>query len=246
MGECKGNAKKFRWKKAMPHPDNSTNRLLTQQYIDGGPLYTESQYGQFVVEPYNAVTASLFLFLAIFWARRIHSGLLRNNKVIATIVLLAIGGIGGTLYHAFRMSRFFHLMDVLPIAIIGLGWSVEFLRRCFSLNYGTALVIDLILAVSGYFLLQQLPVQFAVTGTYIWLALLILVPLGWLLARERVGDSRFLKRCLLLFIVGLFFRVVDPWTGSYLPMGTHWLWHSFCFIAVHYWLLFVSSFQPSR
>jgi hypothetical protein len=39
---------------------------------DGGPVYTETHPGQFIVEPWNAFTALLMLIPAIYWFYRIR------------------------------------------------------------------------------------------------------------------------------------------------------------------------------
>jgi hemolysin III len=68
---------------------------------DGGPLYTETNFDHFIREPFNATTAVLYLFLAIYWIIQIQKNKnLQSRFLMFALPVLAIGGIGGTLFHA--------------------------------------------------------------------------------------------------------------------------------------------------
>lgn len=224
----------------MPQPASIEN-IWTGQHTDGGPLYTEARYGELVVEPFNAVSAALFFLLACSWMYRTRARLKSEAGLAVTLVLLAVGGVGGTLYHAFRAHQVFHLLDVVPIGLIGLGWSVVFLRRVFELSWQSAFIVDILLAVGGMYTLQLLPMQLAVSGMYVLLAALVLGPIAMLYVRGQIHSPGPLLLSLGFFAVGLTFRLADSFAGPFLSMGTHWLWHIFCVFAVHNWLRFVAT-----
>ena len=46
--------------------------LWTTQLKDGGPQYTETNFGRTIVEPWNAVTALAFVALVVVWLIRLR------------------------------------------------------------------------------------------------------------------------------------------------------------------------------
>ncbi|MEZ4750232.1 MAG: hypothetical protein R3B54_06295 [Bdellovibrionota bacterium] len=107
---------------------------------DGGPMYMETDLSRLVAEPFNGITAAFFLFLAIFWLYRLR-GRYREQWLLTTcLLILAVGGIGGAMFHAFRSSRIFFLMDVMPIGVLVIVVSVQFWLRIFSSRLSVVLV----------------------------------------------------------------------------------------------------------
>jgi hypothetical protein len=102
---------------------------LTSQMPDGGPLYTETDPSRLLVEPLNAVTALAFLVLVVAWAVRLRGRYSRYPFLACCLPILAVGGIGGTVYHAFRASRLFLVMDFVPIYLLGLAATVYLWAR---------------------------------------------------------------------------------------------------------------------
>ena len=83
---------------------------------DGGPRYKETPKDPWsvpVAEPLNAVTASLFVFIVLAWAVRLRGRYRQFTFITACMPILLAGGIGGTLYHAFRTQRSYFLLDVI-------------------------------------------------------------------------------------------------------------------------------------
>src|SRR5262249_17678621 len=73
----------------------------------------------------------------------------------------------------------------------------------------------------------QLPPHWAINLSYAMLALLILVPLTIVLVRTRCRHVGWVATALVAFGIAWFCRLADGWEGPLLPMGTHWLWHTF-------------------
>ena len=102
--------------------------LRLERLADGGPWYAETRLDRTIAEPWNAVTAAWFLLLVVVWLVRLRGRFRRFPFLTCCLPILAAGGIGGTLYHAFRISSAFFWMDVLPIYLLGLATSG--LHRC--------------------------------------------------------------------------------------------------------------------
>jgi hemolysin III len=94
---------------------------------DGGLLYRETVIHQTIVEPWNAFSSLAFLIPAIFFLYKLR-GHYRDNGFIVFFCspLLILGGLGSTFYHAFRVSFWLLLLDVLPILVLTLGVSIYF------------------------------------------------------------------------------------------------------------------------
>ena len=111
------------------HPETFAGVTPAQHPVDGGPVYTETRFDRLVAEPFNAASAVLFLIVALHWWRRVWPERARQRLIVWAAPILAIGGLGGTLYHAFRVWRGFLLMDFLPIVILTLMSGAYFARR---------------------------------------------------------------------------------------------------------------------
>ena len=151
------------------------NIVLQVTLPDGGPLYTETDLSQLIAEPWNAITAFLFLGIVVFWVHRLWGHFKEHIFLSSVLPVLAIGGIGGTLYHAFRVSSLFLFMDWLPIALITLGGSIYFIIRITGKWYSFLFLI--LTAVGLEFLnFSLVPPRFAVNVSYSIMGLLVLSP----------------------------------------------------------------------
>src|SRR5690349_15240074 len=96
-----------------PEPDHFFLGRLPDRLPDGGPRYKETPPDPTLVsvaEPYNAVTAALFLVIVLAWGWRLWGRFGRYPFLAACGPILLAGGIGGTLYHAFRTQRAYFLL----------------------------------------------------------------------------------------------------------------------------------------
>src|SRR5579864_6353866 len=116
---------------------------------DHGPIYTETLHnlpayfadGWRMVEPCNAVTASVFIFIAAFWLVRLRGRYRRHPFVMSGLVILLVGGIGGTVYHAFRQWPIFLAMDFVPISLLSLMAAIYLWVRLRPQWYFVVLII---------------------------------------------------------------------------------------------------------
>jgi hemolysin III len=205
--------------------------MLHATLADGGPLYRETDLHSWIAEPFNALTALPFLFLAIYWRRKLLKLRPEPSVLLFCLAMLAVGGVGGTLFHAFRASRFFYLLDILPIALIGLTLSGYLWHVVTRLSWAPVPVAFLGIAAQRD-TLSSLPRQIAITASYGILAILIVTPLAILLWRRRFADGKLLLGSVVLFGAAIGFRALDIQPIAWLPMGTHWLWHVFSCLSI--------------
>ncbi len=221
----------------MPPPESAPD-AVSERLADGGPRYLETPAdprapnSPFVAEPFNAVTASFFVVICTVWSWRLFGRYRQFPFLVCCLPILLAGGIGGTLYHAFRTRLTYFLLDVIPIQLLGLASSVYLaIRLGRTFGWKRVLLISLLILLAFVFvngLLVLVPPTIPtlrISLNYASLAAIILIPIVITLVRSRFAHAGFVWAGLGSFAIALFFRFVDPF--SPLPMGTHWLWHTF-------------------
>jgi hypothetical protein len=145
--------------------------------------------------------------------------------------ILLAGGIGGTLYHATRLSRFFFLLDVVPISALGLAGAVFMAIRYWGGRgwWFVPAVAVFYAAVNRLFFAVIMPAnnQLAINLSYASLAVVVLIPIGLVLHRTRFRYGGWVVAGVISFAIAWFFRLVDRKIATELAMGSHWLWHTF-------------------
>ncbi|GAB1448513.1 hypothetical protein MASR2M44_15260 [Bacteroidota bacterium] len=206
---------------------------------DGGPIYSETNFSNFVVEPFNAGSAVLFMGISLYWIWKLWPSKLQFGFVFFASCLMLIGGLGGSLYHGFRWSKWFLLMDWLPITVLCILASVYFLNKLFHQLYyalfamGTALLIQwLIWEYAG-----KHDGHHHTTLNYALLAISILLPVIYYLRKNHFRNGKWVAYALISFLLALCFRLIDAY--EFLPFGTHFLWHIGGAIASHSMLQFM-------
>ncbi|HYG38983.1 MAG TPA: ceramidase domain-containing protein [Cytophagales bacterium] len=206
------------------------------QLPDGGSHYAETNMAQFIVEPWNALSSLLFLIPALYWAIKIRKQVKENAFIAYCVPLLILGGLGSTLFHAFRTSSLLLLMDVLPILILTLSVSTYFWQKIFNKWWLTTIVVAVgfilrrLVVDIGYFPYHTAAnISYAISGITIFLPILIV------LFKTNFQKGSVIFSSILLFVLALTFREMDAWELNFLPMGTHFLWH-FCTAAGAYFI----------
>jgi hemolysin III len=202
---------------------------------DGGPIYAETNFSNFIVEPLNASSALVFVAISSYWLWKIRTEKLQFGFIFFAMSLMLIGGIGGTIYHAFRVSKYYLLMDWLPITIITIFCSVYFLNKIFH-----KLLLSIIV-VTVSLLIQYLIWDYAgkhdhhlsITLNYLLLGFSILLPLAIYLYLQNWRNYKIVLYSLISFGLALAFRLIDAF--EIFPFGTHFLWHTGGAIAT--WLM---------
>ena len=211
--------------------------LLQVPLRDGGQAYTETNLDRLIVEPWNFVTAILFFLLAVYWLKVVLKNLKAHRFLFAMLILLVIGGIGGSIYHGFRYHRAFLMMDWMPIMLITFSASVYFFIKSWGKWWPPLILILAYFFIQGSIFRSGIPIQTAINISYASMAVIVLFPIVWYLIKTGFAGYHFVTFALASFALALFFRWTDKF--DWLPMGTHFLWHIFGLIAVHLMLRFV-------
>jgi hypothetical protein len=211
--------------------------IMKDRMPDRGPRYLETPPDPYapdaplIAEPWNAVTASFFVWIVVAWAWRLRGRYRQYPFLVCCMPILLAGGIGGTLYHATRASVAYFLLDVIPISLLGLAGSLYMALRYF----GRRQLWLLPAVVAVYVIANQVlfsavgPVspQLRINLSYASLAVLVLVPVGMVLWSTRFRHGGWVVSGVISFVFAWIFRLIDRDVGAYLPMGSHWLWHTF-------------------
>lgn len=191
---------------------------------DGGPVYAETDLSMIIPEPWNALSSLLILAPALYWAWRLRGEYRKYAFLSFCMPLLFLGGLGSTLFHAFRASSFLLLMDVLPTALLTLSVMLFLWYKLLGKWQYLAIILLVFVGLQVAVRYVASPhtainLSYFITGTLIFLpVLLILIRTHWQHLLQ-IGGA------LFFFVLSLFFREIDAWEESLLPMGTHWLWH---------------------
>jgi hypothetical protein len=157
--------------------------------------------------------------------------------ITALLPLLFLNGLGSTLFHAFRASNWFLLMDWLPAALMTLILSIYFWHRI------TQKVWKAIGVVGGFYTLaftmvKVLSQQTGLSGPsigYFFTGAAFLVPVIIDLKRNQWKHVGLYLLSLFCLVLALLFRILDyptPNPFAWLPQGTHFLWHVTSSLAV--------------
>ena len=203
--------------------------LIAQNPPDGGTIYTETNLQHFFPEPLNAITSCFFLAIAIYWTIKLIKDNQSHPFLTYCLILLYIGGIGGTTYHALRQWPIFIMMDWMPIMILCISAGVYFLAKLTKWYYALMLVA---VYVGFQFLFRNYlatNMNLFVNVNYAMMAALVLLPVLGFLIKTKWKNGKWVGIALLSFIIALTFRIADKW--EIVSFGTHFLWHTFGAIA---------------
>ncbi|WP_316735289.1 hypothetical protein [Pedobacter aquatilis] len=219
---------------------------LIQNPPDGGTAYTETNLANFFPEPLNTITSCFFLAIAVYFSIRVWGSFKTYKFLTFALLLLYIGGIGGTTYHGFRRWPIFIMMDWMPIMLLCLSAGVYFLAKITKWYF--AVLIVLMYAIFQFLLRKQFTgedFQIFININYAFMAALVLFPVFGYLLKSNWNNGKWVGFALLAFIFALTFRIADKW--EILAVGTHFLWHTFGAIAsfcmLNYIFLDSSNYQ---
>ena len=218
-------------------------KLLIIDVPDGGPVYTETNIDRLIAEPWNALSSLLYLLPAIYWFVKLKGKYNSYPFITFCIPLLILGGIGSTLFHAFRSSRFFLLLDVLPITILTLSVGIYFWTKVFKRWWKAILFIIVPVYFLQYILHRFFDSQASVNLSYLITGINIFVPVIIILFRTDFVSSSKIFWAVFFLSLGLFFREADSWNYEKLWMGTHFLWHVFTAAGAYFLAEYLYFFQ---
>jgi hypothetical protein len=223
-------------------PDWGLVGTLPDRLPDRGPRYAETPINPYadsapwIAEPYNAATAFLFVVIVGYWVIKLRGRYRHFPFLVSCLPILLVGGVGGTLYHAFRTRQTYFYLDVIPISFLGIAGALYLTFRLGRWHgwvrvgaYSIGAIVAYT-AINGllfrYLRFEQFP-HLTVTLSYASLAAVVLIPLSGVLIYTKFRHAGYVWAGLAAFGIAAFFRVVDRTAYGGLPMGTHWLWHLF-------------------
>lgn len=197
-----------------------------QRLADGGPRYAEYHPEQIIVEPWNAMSSVFMMVPAFYWLWHYTKSAEKNWFFIFAISMVFLGGLGSTLFHAFRMSTVFLILDVLPSALLTLSLAIYFWIKILPKWWQVFLILVPVFALR-VLLFNQLGGHLGINLSYAISGLLVLVPLGVVLKRTNFKGLTAMVLVLFSFAIALLFRQLDVHYFPFFPQGTHFLWHLF-------------------
>jgi hypothetical protein len=194
---------------------------------DHGPVYRETtDLSLLVVEPWNAYSSLTFLIPAVIFLWQLN-GQYRQYAFLAFFCcpLLIIGGLGSTLFHAFRSSGWLLAMDAVPIVLLVVGLSIWMWLKVLPQKIW---IVPVLVAFFGLTWLSGafLEGQDRISAGYFVRGTMLLLPCYLFLLQTGFRQSAVFFTAVLFFALALVFRFADEKIYlSFMPWGTHWLWH---------------------
>jgi len=191
---------------------------------DGGPIYAETDLTAWISEPWNAASSIAILFPAIYWAFRLRRNASDYRFLFLCMPFLFLGGLGSTLFHAFRSSRWLLWMDVLPTALLTLMVSIYFWIKILP-RWWWVLIILIPGNLLRLFIFRYVDPPASINVSYFITGALIFLPLLLLLRKTSGVGARDMTLSIFFLALALFFRERDFLMTHLFPMGSHFLWH---------------------
>lgn len=214
---------------------------------DGGPIYAETDFTRDFPEPLNAISAGIFLLLAVYWLIKLRGRYLHHAFLVACVLILAVGGVGGTVYHTFRAHRIWLMMDWIPIAIltfiIGVFFWLRVLRGSWRWLLLGILPSAFGLVRGNWWLVRQgvIPRAWGINLGYTVMGLTSIIPAVVLLWKTRFTHGAWFVAGLVLFLMAVACRAMDLSVAEarWFSRGSHWLWHVFGALGTQCVLVFI-------
>lgn len=205
---------------------------------DAGPIYQETVEGRIPVEPFNTFSNLIFIAILIYFWIKIRKNPKQHPFFLFAIPVIFISWIGGTVYHGTRSHDFWLVLDWLPIMVVCLGGIIYFINKIKKKWWQRIVVFLGLMFLSSLPRMINLPSAYKISFGYAITAITVLTPFIWYAYKTNWKNTYLILLGTLIFGVAVTFRTLDN-TITLLPMGTHWLWHTFGGVAVFFLLLYI-------
>jgi len=211
---------------------------------DTGPIYQETIEGRLPVEPFNTFSNLIFIAILIYFGSKIYKNPKQHPFFLFAIPVIFSSWIGGTMFHGTRSHRFWLVLDWLPIMVVCLGGIVYFIGKIEKLWWKRILLFFAFLALSVFPRMIPLPNEYRISFGYVVTALTVVTPFIWYAYKTQWKNAKLILIGFLIFGIAVTFRTLDNLVVKgdlepILPMGTHWLWHTFGGVAVFFLLNYI-------
>ena len=166
-----------------------------------------------------------------FWLIKLRGEYKQNLVILACLPCLFLGGVGSTLYHAFRMYAFFHYLDFIPIILLALILSGYFWYKVIN-DWRYTLLVVIVLFSFRFIPYYIFEVQAATNWAYFATGVMVFLPALIVIWRNKFAYVWFYITGIGFQLLGLYMRYLDSFDPGIFSMGTHWLWHLFTACAV--------------
>lgn len=233
-------------------PDPGARPPVGSELPDGGPVYTETNLRHLIKEPFNMVSAGLFLLVVGYWLYRAYPNYKRYWLVSVSAPILLVGAVGGMLYHGLRTSSLLYWLDFGPILGLAFLAAVYFWYQVLQNRWYVLVLIApfivLRMTIMRYVYDELNEPHLATNLDYSVLGLGLLIPLVMNLISTRARHVGWFTGALVSFVLALTFRAVDGWPEFTMvfPMGTHFLWHVFGALVTHALFGYAYNYERSR
>ncbi|MCF8350675.1 MAG: ceramidase [Bacteroidales bacterium] len=221
-----------------PEIQSDTTQWFNQRGPDGGPIYTETNFEHLIAEPLNMVPSLLAMIRAIYFLFKIRKEISSYRFLFWGIVLIMLASVGSTLYHGFRSSVVFLIMDIAPIVIFMIALSIYFWLKVLKKWWYVLFILIPFFGIRPL-MFYTMPEHLAINIGYALSGLLIVVPAVWYLKKSDWKYGRVILYAVIFFLVALFFRQADAFEPPLLPVGTHFLWHVLSAFGTYFILLYL-------
>lgn len=190
--------------------------------------YCERTGPEFWSEPANALTNLAFVAAGLWGVAAVRRNRAGGFAELLAWWVVAIG-VGSFLFHTFA-NQLTMWADILPIAGFTLAYTLFCMRRFLRFSWAKSLTIFVVFYAVAAFLTVNVPewLRAASNGTTGYLPpFLALAFFGvWIIGAGNPAGWYNLA-AVGVFVVSVTFRALDPVVCEAMPLGTHFLWHSF-------------------
>ncbi|KAB1160010.1 MULTISPECIES: ceramidase [Tenacibaculum] len=212
--------------------------LLEQFPNDSGPIYQETIAGRMPVEPFNTFSNLIFLAIIYYLGKKIYESKKQHLFLLSCLPIIFISWVGGTVYHATRSHEFWIMLDWIPIMLLSLMGVVFFIFKVKKGWKSRLLIITSIIVLSILPRMLPIPEEYDSSVNYLITAISLVGPIFWYLYLTHWKHAKLMILACVIFLIAVFFRTLDN-LAIILPMGTHWLWHTFGGISVFFLLYYI-------
>lgn len=206
---------------------------------DTGPIYQETIMGRLPVEPFNTISNLVFLIIIIYFSIRVYKNPKQHLFLAFCLPILAIGFIGGTLFHGTRSHQIWLFMDWVPIMILCMSAVFYFIFKLYKVWWKRILAFTIIFGVSFAVRTLPIPTIVRISLGYVITAITVLLPILLYLVKTNGRHKEMIMLAFVFFAIAVSFRSADTfWETDFFYMGTHWLWHLFGGISVFFLMLY--------
>lgn len=201
--------------------------LGPDQITDGGPWYAETHItDNLIVEPWNAISSLAIAAPAIYFLWKIRKNPRQYAFLLAAIPFLFLNGIGSTLFHGLRTSRFFLFMDFMPALFLTLMITVYFWTKVLPKWWMSFAVITPVFLLR-FGVIDFIPGQGGINMSYTISGIAFLLPVFLILRKYEFKKGINIIMGAICFILAIYFRQADKEFTHIVAFGTHFLWHIF-------------------